>query len=181
MTPKKNSNFISLTDQLNYIRPNLFLPYFLLGQTIRSVISTDPKYFTKLFFLDKALWSKFFLLYRMDLPNKLPFVVDGIQFTFGGGSWVIQYNLGTMLLDDRTSVYTAISYENLNLPSIGSIFSSCIWLERELSDFTNITFEGLLDTRRLLLDYFEEKKYWQTHVSNDKNFNEIIYDVCLTY
>ena len=65
--------------------------------------------------------------------------------------------------------------------SVSPVYASCVWLERELSDFTNINFIGLTDTRRLLLDYFEEKTLWETHISNDKNYNNTIYDILLAY
>jgi len=32
-----------------------------------------------------------------------------------------------------------------------------------------------------LLDYFELKANCQTHINNDKNFNESLYDIMLSY
>lgn len=62
-----------------------------------------------------------------------------------------------MLFDNRTNIHTVIALKDFSLNSVSSVYQSCIWLERELSDFTNINFIGLTDTRRLLLDYFEKK------------------------
>jgi NADH:ubiquinone oxidoreductase subunit C len=63
------------------------------------------------------------------------------------------------------------------LNSISMIFKSAAWLERELSEFSGVVFCGLLDTRRLLLDYTEPKRLTLSHVSNDKNFDSMFYEV----
>jgi len=62
-----------------------------------------------------------------------------------------------MLSDNRCSVYTNVSRDDFSLLTITSVFKSSVWLERELADFTGLNFIGLLDTRRLLLDYFEQR------------------------
>ncbi len=157
------------------------LHYFLLHQSLSCLVSTDAKYFTKNLYLSKSFWVKFFLLNKLAIPNNLSIVVDGVQYSANNPSWVIQFNLASMLFDNRLSVHTVISLKDFSLNSVSSVYHSCIWLERELSDFTNISFVGLTDTRRLLLDYFEKKASWQTHISNDKNFNNVIYDISLSY
>lgn len=86
-----------------------------------------------------------------------------------------------MLADERVTVHTSVRPSSYFIPTVSTIYKSCVWLERELSDFTNINFLGLTDTRRLLLDYFESKQAWSTHISNDKNFDNTLYDVCLSY
>lgn len=156
-------------------------PYFLLNQALVCLANYNAKYYTKHFYLSRTLWAKFFLLQRLDLPQRLGHIVDGAQFSSTGSVWVVQYNLNTMLTDDRTTVHTNLQSRSFSISSVSPIFKSCIWLERELSDFTNISFIGLVDTRRLLLDYFENKQVWQTHVSNDKNFNNSLYDICLSF
>ena len=157
------------------------LHYFLLHQSLSCLVSTDAKYFTKNLYLSKSVWVKFFLLNKVAIPNNLSIVVDGAQYSVNNLNWVIQFNLASMLLDNRLSVHTVVSLKDFSLNSLSSVYHSCIWLERELSDFTNISFVGLTDTRRLLLDYFEKKASWQTHISNDKNFNNVIYDISLSY
>ena len=157
------------------------LHYFLLHQSLSCLVSTDAKYFTKNFYLSKSFWVKFFLLNKLEVPHNLPIIVDGAQYTPNAITWVIQFNLASMLLDNRVSVHTVVSPKDFSLSSLSVVYHSCIWLERELSDFTNINFVGLTDTRRLLLDYFEKKASWQTHISNDKNFNNVIYDISLSY
>lgn len=157
------------------------LHYFLLHQSLACLVSGDVKYFTKNFYLAKAFWVKFFLLNKLDVPHSLPIIVDGAQYSPNSLTWVVQFNLASMLFDNRVNVHTVVSLKDFSLASVSSVYQSCIWLERELSDFTNINFIGLTDTRRLLLDYFEKKTAWQTHISNDKNFNNVIYDISLSY
>lgn len=157
------------------------VPYFLLNQGLSCLSHTNSNYFLNHLYVNKNLWARFFLLHKLDLPYRLSHVVDGAQFSSHNGTWVLQYNLNTMLTDDRVAVHTSIQPSSLSAPSISPIYRSCVWLERELSDFTNINFLGLTDTRRLLLDYFESKQVWQTHVSNDKNFNNALYDIFLAY
>lgn len=157
------------------------LPYFLLNQALVCLSHTNAKYFTNHFYVNRSLWARFFLLHKIDLPYRLSYVVDGAQFCTPNNTWVLQYNLNNMLTDDRITAHTTIQNTALRVASVSPIYKSCVWLERELSDFTNINFLGLTDTRRLLLDYFESKQVWQTHISNDKNFNNSLYDVLLAY
>lgn len=157
------------------------LHYFLFAQSLFSVVSGDTKYFTKQVYVNSSFWPRFFLLNKLVVPNTLSIIVDGAQYRLNNLSWVVQFNTTSMLLDNRVNVYTNASLKNFSLLSVSPVYSSCIWLERELSDFTNINFVGLTDTRRLLLDYFEEKASWDTHISNDKNYNNTIYDIALAY
>lgn len=86
-----------------------------------------------------------------------------------------------MLIDERLNVVTRVPVKLLKISSLSSVFRSTEWLERELTDFTGFNFCGLTDTRRLLLDYFEERQTYQTHVSNDKNYNNVFYDISLAF
>lgn len=174
-------NFLTDNKRCFNISFNSSIHYFLLTQSLVVLVSTDSKYFTKSFYLTSSNWSKFFLLQKITAPNNLSIIVDGAQFKFNNLSWNLQFNTTSMLFDDRVSVYTTVSLNNFCLTSVSSIYNSCVWLERELSDFTNINFLGLSDTRRLLLDYFEDKTLWSTHISNDKNFNNVLYDITLSY
>jgi NADH:ubiquinone oxidoreductase subunit C len=145
------------------------------------LFSNHPKVSLQVFFVEKSFWAKILLLSRLTLPNSLTYVVDGIQFNNGPNEWLVQYNLSTLLTDSRIHVYTEITKFTYSLTSISKIFKSATWLERELGDFTNIYFEGLTDTRRLLLDYFQEKQGWRSHISNERSFNNNFYEVTLNY
>lgn len=157
------------------------LPYFLLNQQLKVVVSSDKKYFNSTVFVHKDFWGKFFCMAKLVVPSKLPIIVDGLQYSSSTNSWIFQYNLTHLLSDNRYSVFTYVERDDFSLMTTTSVYKSSVWLERELSDFTGVNFIGLLDTRRLLLDYFEQKANWQTHINNDKNFNESLYDIMLSY
>lgn len=156
-------------------------PQFLLSQSLRCLINSHSKYFSKTFFIDKNLWLRYYFMLKLQLPCLLPYVVDGAQHRVDSDSWIVQYNSNSMLSDERVSTCTTLSSGNFFLITTSTVFQSSIWLERELSDFTGINFLGLVDTRRLLLDYFEDKQQWQTHISNDKNYNNSFYDIFLAF
>lgn len=160
---------------------NLHFPQFLLNQTIVCVALNTCKYSAQQVYLNKALWAKFFLMFKLVVPTNLPYVVDGVQYKAGLTNWLVQFNTNTMMSDNRAAVYTLLPASSLALVSTSKTFASSVWLEREISDFTGINFLGLVDTRRLLLDYFEPKQVWQTHISNDKNFSNTLYDVFLVF
>lgn len=157
------------------------LPYFLLNQQLKIVVSSDKKYFNSTIFVTKDFWGKFFCMVKLVTPSKLPIIVDGVQYSLNTNNWIFQYNLTHLLSDNRCSVFTYVEREDFSLVTTTLAYKSSVWLERELSDFTGVNFIGLLDTRRLLLDYFEQKTNWQTHINNDKNFNESFYDIMLSY
>lgn len=157
------------------------LPLFLISSGLIYIVPKDAAYNNKSVFLFRSLWAKFFLMSKLDLPSKLYLVVDGVQFKSDSSSWGLQFNTTHAISDSRVSISTYVPITDYSLPSISQIYMSTVWLERELSDFSGINFLGLVDTRRLLLDYFEPKMSWQSHIGNDKNFNEFIYDINMSY
>jgi len=160
---------------------NSQFPQFLLNQAVTCLASTTCKYSLQQIFVNKVFWAKFFLMLKLGTPSNLPYIVDGVQYRSGLSSWLVQFNTNNMITDNRTAAYTHMSIHVLALASTSKMFASSVWLERELSDFTSINFLGLTDTRRLLLDYFEPKQIWQTHLSGDKNYNNMLYDVFLVF
>lgn len=158
-----------------------FLPYFLLNQHLTVIVSKDTKYFNNTLYVDKNYWAKFFTLAKLNVPTQLTAIVDGVQYGSTLSDHIIQFNTTQFLNDTRLSVYTCVPHHDFSLPTTTCVYKSSVWLERELSDFTGLNFWGLIDTRRLLLDYFEPKMTWQTHINNDKNFNETLYDIMLSY
>ncbi len=131
-------------------------------------------------YVDNSCWAKAAILSRQSLPNHLTYLVDGAQFTKENFA-TFQYNYSSLSFDMRCSLYTTVNHLKFNILSICSIYSSSLWLERELSDFTNITFNGIQDTRRLLLDYFQEKKNYKTHVANFRSYSSTYYEVTVNY
>lgn len=160
---------------------NLNTPSFLLSQNPTTFVYDGSVYNSTTILVDKNLWVKFFFLSRIDLPCQNFYVVDGIQHASTSTHHTLQFNTSRMLTDLRVHVYTSVSRSSFSLPTVSTMFTSTLWLERELSDFSNLNFIGLVDTRRLLLDYFEPKQVWSTHISNDKNYNNIIYEVSLVF
>lgn len=177
MSPLSTSNEVQ---RLN-ISYSPTLPYFLINQHLKIVVSADKRYFNSTVYVDRNYWARFFCMTKLTVPSKLPIIVDGIQYTTAANTWVLQYNLTHLLSDNRCSAFTYVSRDDFSVLTTTFTFRSSVWLERELSDFTGINFIGLLDTRRLLLDYFEQKTSWQTHTNNDKNYNESLYDIMLSY
>lgn len=154
---------------------------FLLNQTSYCLYNTQTKYYCKTFYVDKNLWFKNFASTKLQICTALTYLVDGAQSRSNANIWTLAYNTNNMLTDERNLFLTQISTNFFYISSISKLFASSVWLERELSDFSGLNFLGLTDTRRLLLDYFEEKKNWSTHISNDKNYNNILYDITLSY
>lgn len=154
----------------------------LLSGWIRYSYNVSDRGFTKNVFIPRSLWIYFFANQLIDAPNSLFYIMDGLFFQNKNCSDVtLQYNCNNLLTSSRITVSTRVLSSNFSLESISPLFSSTVWLERELSDFSNILYFGLTDTRRLLLDYFEPKGFWQTHISNDKNFNNLIYDTNMIF
>lgn len=144
-------------------------------------VDVSSKYHFKSIYTDRFFWFKPFLYSLLQLSNHSFYVIDGIQFKSNSSKLVVQFNSSTMLTSNHLSVFTILPSNFFNLISISSLFKSSTWLERELSEFTGIFFLGLLDTRRLLLDYFESKQLWQTHIGNDRSYNSNLYDITLNF
>ena len=145
------------------------------------IVDSNSRHFSKSIFISNEVWFRFFYMFLLNLPNLLNHLVDGLIFINKQTHLVIQYNLNSMLNDSRVSIITNIKSNSPHILSISKIFYSVVWLERELQEFSGVSFLYLTDTRRLLLDYLESKCFRQTHVGNDKNFNNNIYDITLNY
>ncbi len=174
-----NSNSSLATSGANQL--NVINSGFLISENTTVLYSSSNKYVNQILYVDQTYWAKINLLSRVTLPNNLLYLVDGAQFTSKGNITTFYYNYSSFSLDIRYSVYTSINSQNFQLLSISSIFSSSLWLERELSDFTNIFFCGLYDTRRLLIDYFQEKKYYVSHSKEFRSFSNFYYEVVINY
>ncbi len=154
----------------------------LLSGWTRYSYNVSDRGFTKNVVIPKAFWIYFFTNQLIDSPNSLFYVMDGLLFQSKDGSGVtLQYNCNSLTTSSRVNISTRVSLSQYSIASTSSLVNSTIWLERELSDFSNILYIGLTDTRRLLLDYFEPKGFWQTHISNDKNYNNLVYDTNIVF
>ena len=64
----------------------------------------------------------------------------------------VVYHLLSMTHNQRLRVKVPTD-EHTPVPSVGSVFSSAIWLERETWDMYGVLFSGHQDLRRILTDY----------------------------
>ena len=81
------------------------------------------------------------------------------------------YTLTATVGDDL--LCCVVYQNNSKFLSTSTILSSCVWLERELSEFNVINFVGLVDTRRLLLDYTIQKGSVHTHTEKQSRYTEV--------
>ncbi len=165
----------------NHYKTRLHFDGSFLNTHNYLTLNSSSKYFCKILYVDKVLWLKYFSWHLISVTDKDYYIIDGIQYKSNNSSLVIQYNISTLTSSNHLIIFTTIYNNNLKLGSISGLFKSCTWLEREISEFTGIVFLGLTDTRRLLLDYFEPKHNWQTHISNDKFFSSRLYDITLSF
>ena len=154
---------------------------FLLGGSTTCLFKHKSKYINQIYFINKSYWSKTALYQYMVLPSKLTYVVDGLQFFHSDRLLILQYNYSFFLRDIRVSLFTNIAINGYSCVSLSSIFLSTIWLERELSEFSGLFFEGLSDSRRLLIDYFQRKRYPRTHIDNERSYSDLTYEVSLNF
>jgi NADH:ubiquinone oxidoreductase subunit C len=157
------------------------LDFFLLtSSSVVSLYSRNSKYYLYSFFTEKVYWSKLFLVKKFAKTHILNYVVDGIQYR-SNNNLNIQFNCSSMLIDSRLHLYTTISSLDFKLASISRTFPSTLWLERERAEFTNMVFYNSSDTRRLLLDYFQNKQEISTHSNNEKSYSNLYSDVVFNY
>ena len=154
---------------------------FLVTAGISTFYKDQGHHISQNYFTEKSFWVKLSLYNLISLPNKLPYIVDGLQYTHIGSKLVLQYNYNFMSSDIRLHIHTNISSANFFCNSLSGIYPSTVWLERELSDFTGLVFQGLTDSRRLLLDYFQEKQTYKSHIHNEKSYNNATYEVLLNF
>lgn len=80
MTDIKYPNNHTTLKQLS-LGGEYLLPYFLLSQSVCVLLSSDKRYFSSTFFVDKSFWAKFFTICKLSVPSKLPVIVDGLQYS----------------------------------------------------------------------------------------------------
>lgn len=156
---------------------NLHFDLFLLNSSVFCFYGNKPKYYNFFFYLEPKFMARYALLSSVSMSMPMIYLVDASQFRVGPNEWSIIYNWSDMSSDTRISVFTEITYFSYEIPSISSIYRSAAWLEREISDFTNLLFIGSVDTRRLLLDYLSSKHSWETHTDYEKSFDNCLYEI----
>lgn len=149
---------------------------FVSSQVHHSFLNKSEPY-TKVTFITPADLLPCAYHKLLDLPNNLPYLLDGVQFKVSPNDYLFQYNLNSMSTDSLDIICVKTSLLNFELNSISHIFESASWLERELSEFTGVLFYNSRDSRRLLLDYTEAKNFNETHRFEWRDFSNIYYEI----
>lgn len=146
---------------------------------VRPLILTTTSN-TELYMVSLSSLPKLTLYKKLQIPTTFYYLVDAAQFC-SEISATIYYNFTTLLTDKRELIIVGASAQFLDIPSLSSILPGATWLERELSDFSGITFSGLTDTRALLLDYLEVKRPQLTHTQKATSYQNFVYEVKISY
>jgi len=128
------------------------MPYWIYGITAsRNTISVLilAHYW---YFVCKILKCHYQINYLVDL-----FGLDMLAFNNRGSILATvrklnQTNFFKIFLKARQLTYTNINNNN-SFTTLSSLFSSCLWLEREIWDLFGYIFNGNFDLRRILTDY----------------------------
>lgn len=152
---------------------------FLSFDTVNIFFKISNSFLNTFSCIHNTDWYRSAILRKFQLPNNLLYIVDGSQFTNNIDDVIVMYNYNSMLSDENFVFYTEISNDFFALKSLNSLFKSTVWLERELSDFTNLSFLQTKDSRRLLIDYTEVRSDFSTHTENFKAYTNIYYDILI--
>lgn len=156
---KKYFKYLSLDKTYEVLDLTLPLDSFFIFTSLASLkvlysstmLSNDTVVaFSKLYYY----W--FFLLLRFNLFNL--YFLEDLFFSVANKTSSIVLPASSYFTDAKIISQVTI-VDELDLPSLSLVFSSFNWVEREVSEFFNITFGGLSDSRRLLTDYTKLNNY----------------------
>ncbi len=92
-----------------------------------------------------------------------------------GAEFQVIYHLHNLVKNTRIRIKVNLNLEDLNIPTMVTLFSAANWMERETFDFYGIVFEGHPDLRRILnmddMDYHPMRKEYalEDETREDKN------------
>lgn len=129
---------------------------------IRTLLATVPKWIHKfhllkreaVFFIDpKFLYPMFYFL-KNHSNTRFRLLVDicGVDYPSRKKRFEVVYNLLSIQFNSRIRIQTSVD-EITPLASVGSVFPSAGWWEREVWDMFGIYFTNHPDLRRILTDY----------------------------
>lgn len=78
--------------------------------------------------------------------------ICGVDYPARAERFEVVYQLLSLKFNARVRVKVTTD-ENTPVPSVGGLFSSAPWFEREVWDMYGVMFDGLADHRRILTDY----------------------------
>lgn len=102
------------------------LEIFLVGDSVSTYYKDCGQHTTQHYYAEKLFLVKLALYNLISLPNKLPYIVDGIQYTYTSVDLILQYNFNFMINDLRLHVHTQISATNRYCNSLSTVYPSTI-------------------------------------------------------
>jgi Ni,Fe-hydrogenase III component G len=124
--------------------------------------------------------QKITLYKKLQIPANLYYLVDAAQCQ-SYEKTSLYFSFSTLLTDNRELLVISAKTNTFQVPSLATIFKAAVWLERELSDFSGLSFKGLTDTRGLLLDYLDIKSQRTTHNMTTPTYSPVVYEVICNY
>jgi len=148
----------------------LVLPHYLLYFLIFHVRFSSPSYISQLvdiFSYEMPINSKKLESNNLNINN------------YSTASKTVIYHFHNLLNHERLFLFALnikSSTKFSNLKSITELFPNANWLEREVSELYNFTFEGKKDTRNLMLQYGDNSAPFQKFFPSI-GLKEMLYDL----
>lgn len=146
-----------------------FLPFLGLTTAIYACFNSSVGFYS--FFFRKDFLRVSVAHFRICTPNSLYYILDGFQFLSKPNHIVYTQVINSLLQDTLFTFNVDINSSSLSIQSVSGFFESASWLEREISEFSGAVFVGNSDSRRLLLDYVDDKGVKSTHSSTWVDFS----------
>lgn len=159
---KKNKKIQLKDNKLVYKSSTVLSNLFLLKNLI-NIENKSYYNFEFLFRITNSNYIKSILLLKSSL-NENYFKVDT---TTSNNSYIDTY----ASFNTNEKITLTFSVNNFPIISTSQIFLNSLWLEKEIKEFNNIHYINLLDSRRLLTDYFTNFKV------NNNNYKTDGYDI----
>ncbi len=119
-----------------------------------AVLGTEVVHGELMVTAESAAIPKLLTFLRDDQNCQFKQLVDvtAVDYPDREARFTVVYNLLSLRHNQRVRVKTAVA-EGATLGSVTAVFSSAIWLEREVWDLFGVYFSGHPDLRRILTDY----------------------------
>ena len=127
----------------------------LLCTTLKSHTTLNLQNF---FFYNNTLSVTYNLLNLRSTFMPIYFFCLDMWFNPKNDNKYLIYNFGSLFSNFRLTITVFPIFKNL-INSHCFLFKNLIWLEREIIDFSSLYIRGLLDSRRLLTDYLQNRQY----------------------
>ncbi len=108
------------------------------------------------------------------IPSFYYFILDSFIY----GNLVLLMSINTLLSSHK---FNFILKDKLQFKTLSTFFKNSTWIEREILEVSNVSFIGLLDSRKLLQNYSLNKKLLSSFNLNLQTFNSIKYELSLNH